>query len=175
MTVGHPKLLQLERVVVEFCVGVWRDPQIGRLLILCGPNGTGKTHCAKAVDRWVDKVGGSRLRMRRFNDVGPMSCQYVFWPRFLDVLKNGQWESVEEHFHADVSVLDDVGAGHDPSKMGVDKLCQILSLREKRWTLVTTNVKPSEWVEKFDLRTASRFTRSSTIIDLSGVPEYEAP
>jgi len=57
----------------------------------------------------------------------------------------------------------------------VDKLCQILSLREKRWTLVTTNVKPSEWVEKFDLRTASRFTRSSTIIDLSGVPEYEAP
>jgi hypothetical protein len=42
-------------------------------------------------------------------------------------------------------IIDDLGAGHDPSGVGTDKLCQVLSRREEMWTLITTNIMPVAW------------------------------
>jgi len=97
---------------------------------------------------------------------------YWHWPELLDNFKNGGWDVVEDLFSAPVLILDELGGGHDPSEVGVDKLCQVLTRREFKWTLITTNISPENWEQQFDKRVASRLLRNSTIIDLSDVPDY---
>jgi DNA replication protein DnaC len=75
-------------------------------------------------------------------------------------------------FTAPMLLLDELGGGHDPSRVGVDKLCQVLSRRETRWTLITTNILPAAWEQAFDRRVASRLLRNSTLVDLSDVPDF---
>lgn len=173
-TARHQKLKELETEVGRFCADMWRDPQNGRLLVLAGENGTGKSHCAKAVRDWVRLVGPSKQYVKRTNHISYLECLYWEWPRLLDTLKEGGWDVVYDMFEATLLVIDELGGGHDPSRVGVDKLCQVLSRREKMFTLITTNVVPSAWEEIFDRRVASRFFRNSTLVDLSSVPDYNA-
>lgn len=171
-TSRHPVLLELERETGKFCLGMWDSPQAGRLLVLAGNNGTGKTHCAKAVRRWVNKVGHGKQWVPKPDVIAHLYCIFWSWPELLDSLKEGQWELVEDCIEAPCLIIDELGGGHDPSQVGVDKLCQILSKREKKWTLITTNIVPQAWEEKFDRRIASRFFRNSTLVDLTNVPDY---
>lgn len=171
-TKHHPKLNQLEKEVGRFCFGCWSQPTQGRLLVLAGNNGTGKTHCAHAVQRWIGNVGHGKQFVKRVNHITSLDCLFWHWPALLDQLKNGQWDLVDDMFEATVLVIDELGGGHDPSRVGVDKLCQILTRRETMWTLVTTNTTPASWEEIFDRRVASRLFRNSTLIDLSDVPDY---
>ena len=165
----HPMLRKLETEVGRFCFDMWREPLRGRLMVLSGKNGNGKTHCAKAVRRWVDTVGRGRAV-----ELAPLSLIFWHWPALLDTLKNGGWDLVEDCFTTPLLVIDELGGGHDPSGVGVDKLCQILTRRENKWTLITTNIAPQAWRTEFDNRVASRFFRNSTLIDLSDVPDYNA-
>ena len=75
-------------------------------------------------------------------------------------------------FSATLLILDEIGGGHDPTGFGVDKLCELLSAREQKWTIVTTNITPAAWPQIFDRRITSRFFRNSTIVDLTGVPDF---
>jgi len=90
----------------------------------------------------------------------------------LDRFKGGEWSLIEDLINATVLIIDDLGAEYDPSGMGVEKLCQILSRREFRWTLITTNIAPNDWPLKLDGRVASRLVRNSTLVDLSDVPDF---
>lgn len=146
----------------------------GRLVVVYGENGTGKTHCAKAIRNWARK---SNIQfMRAPNVVWNLGVRTEFWswPELLDHFKNGGWEIVEDLMDCALLILDDLGAGHDPTMVGVDKLCQILTRREFRWTWITTNIAPDSWDARFDRRIASRFFRNATIVDLSGVPDYSS-
>lgn len=81
---------------------------------------------------------------------------------------------MDDAFENDLVILDDIGAETDQYKSGIpnDKLCQILSRREKRFTVVTTNIAPQNWMERFDGRINDRLCRNSVILDISGVPSY---
>lgn len=170
----------MEREVGRFCFGMWANPRDGRLLVLAGNNGTGKTHCAKAVQRWVMAVGHGKkwivTEEPNMKDCGvrsvSLSSVYWHWPELLDRFKNGQWDLVDDMMKEPCLIIDELGGGHDPSGVGVDKLCQVLSRREQKWTLITTNILPSAWEQSFDRRVASRFFRNSTLVDLSEVPDY---
>lgn len=153
---------------------MWDYPRYGRLLLLAGSNGTAKTHCAKAVRAWLALVGHGKQYVNpdEPNHIRHLDCLFWHWPRLLDTFKNGGWDAIEDMFTATVLIIDDLGAGHDPSGVGTDKLCQVLSKREKMWTLITTNVMPPAWEESFDRRVASRFMRNSTLVDLSDVPDF---
>ncbi len=164
-------LKEMEIEVGRFCFDMFRNPFMGRLLVLAGNNGTGKTHCAKAVSRWVAHVGYSKQHMLG-STVRYLDQDYRHWPTLLDEFKNGLWEAVDDMLSATLTIIDEVGGGHDPSHVGVDKLCQVLSRRERMWTLVTTNATPSSWEDVFDRRVASRLFRNSTLIDLSGVLDF---
>ena len=170
----HPRIQKVEKEVGEFCRDVWESPGHGRLLVLYGDNGTGKTHCAKAVHRWIGHVGHTKQWVEQTGVISSLKSLMWFWPEFLDALKNGQWDITADCLATPVLILDEVGGDHDPSKVGADKLCQILSRRENRWTLLTTNVKPEAWAERFDERIASRLARNSRIVNLEGVPDFYA-
>lgn len=175
-TERHPKLKEMELQAGLFCMEMWERPQAGRLLVLAGNNGNGKTHIAKAVSRWVGKYGHEKTwfvepaKDHRFY----LERIYWHWPELLDKLKEGQWDLVDDMMKVPLLVIDELGGGHDPSRVGVDKLCQIMSRRERMWTLITTNVAPTAWEEIFDRRVASRFFRNSTLVDLTEVPDYNA-
>lgn len=140
--------------------------------MLFGHNGCGKTHVARALVHWLTSVA-IKLPLDRKEKGLSLPDGWVFlWPEVLDSLKSGGWDITEDMNLPTLLVLDDVGAGHDPSRLGIDKLCQVLSRRENRWTIVTTNIMAKDWPEKLDQRVASRFLRKSVIVDLSKVPDY---
>lgn len=167
----YQALAMLEREVGRFCADIWKSPTEGRLLVLAGSNGCGKTMMAKAVRRWIGVVGSSKQFMRS-GFITHIKCDFWRWPELIDLLKSGGWEVVQDLIESCVLIIDDLGAEHDPSSVGVDKLCQILSRRENKHTMITTNIVPAAWQDKFDRRVASRLYRNSTLVDLSSVPDY---
>ncbi len=174
-TNNNPKLKELEDEVGRFCAGIWNHPQAGRQLVISGHNGTGKTHVAKAVQRWVSRTGHAKEYVREPGVIRHVNVILWHWPHLLDTLKNGNWDVVEDMFDVCLLIIDEMGGGHDPSQVGTDKLCQILSRRERMWTLLTTNITPSDWEERLDRRIASRLFRNSTLVDLTDVPDFNAP
>lgn len=141
-------------------------------MVICGENGTGKTHVAKSILRWVHAVGHGKEWMTKPGELSRLSAIYWHWPALIDSLKDGNWDLTKDCIDTPCLILDELGGGHDPSGVGVDKLCQILSRREFKWTLITTNIVPPFWEEKFDRRIASRFFRNSTVVDLGDVPDF---
>lgn len=172
-TNNNPQLEDLERAAYRFCSGVWDTPTSGYLLVIYGANGNGKTHVARNVFNWIKKVGHARGCVTEKNHVSFLQAIFWHWPGLLDTLKSGNWDVVDDMFKIPVLILDEMAGGHDPSQVGTDKLCQVLSKRENKWTLVTTNVTPDEWESKFDKRIASRLFRDSEIVDLSMAPDFK--
>lgn len=78
---------------------------------------------------------------------------------------------MEDAFNSDLVIIDDVGSENDPWKVCADRFCQILSRREKRFTVITTNVKPEQWAERFDGRISDRLMRSSVVVSI-GATSY---
>jgi DNA replication protein DnaC len=84
---------------------------------------------------------------------------------------------LEESMTADLLFLDDVGAESDKFKTGetVDAICQLLSRREGRWTVISLNYGPDKWVSRFDPRVSDRLWRQTELLDLTGAPSWSAP
>ncbi len=176
-TAHSQKLRELEQEVWWFCHDFYKSLLKygcrigGRLLVIYGENGTGKSHCSKAVFRWATHANVQYVDQGHVHNLMARS-RFVSWPELLDDFKNGGWDIVDDLNECALLVLDELGGGHDPSGVGTDKLCQILSRREDRWTIVTTNVIPAAWEERFDRRIASRLFRNSIVVDLTDVPDY---
>jgi DNA replication protein DnaC len=134
------------------------------VLVLCGESGCGKTHIAKHLYRWA----------RTYSGRTGASIVYQSWAEACDLITEGYDGLVQDCMEADFLALDDVGAESDRYKTGimVDKLCQILSRREERYTIITTNIGPAQWNSRFDIRVADRLVRNSEVCDMSSVPSY---
>jgi len=92
----------------------------------------------------------------------------------VDGFKSFAYDVLDDLCRDEMVVLDDAGSEHDPSKMAADKFCQIIGQREKRFTIVTTNISPSDWGTKWDVRVADRLLRNSVVVDLTGAESYQA-
>lgn len=173
-------LHEFELQIQKFCSGFFKNPREGYLLFVYGNNGTSKTLAFNAIRKWFNTV--CRTSDSYFVDgVNVIRMPYgQFWsfPSLLRELKGGDWEKggnwemIPELLSCEMLGLDEIGGDHDPSTVGVDVLCQVMSRRERKWTYMATNVGPDAWDTKFDRRLASRFFRNSIIIDLSNVPDY---
>lgn len=171
-TSHHPKLAALANTLHAFCSDMWEFPSLGMLLVLCGPNGCGKTKSALAVNHWVNTVGSSKPVSVKDGHVEWLDSYFAHWPGFMDETRDGASKLIEKLIAAPVLILDEVGGDHDPSQFGVTKLSRILSERDGKWTIVTTNIPPANWADAFDVRVESRLHRNSWVIDLDGVPDY---
>jgi DNA replication protein DnaC len=167
----HPDLKKLEAAVWKFCVGFIENPNHGKRLVIYGNNGAGKSRTVKAVHRWVKDRAMDMPLVLRGHNASTVWCETVNWSERVSEFKEGSWD-IDDYIDCPLLILDDLGAEHDPSKCGVDKLYQLLERRERRWTIITTNIDPSSWEKRFDRRISDRMLRHSQIVDLSKVPSY---
>ncbi len=170
----HRQLVLLADGVYDYCAAYAKSPSRGHRLIVCGTNGTGKTHAGKAISRWAKRLAIELPLVD--GDDGPRlsQCRFVFWPDFCKRAKDGNWNAFEELKGIELLVLDDIGAEHDPSKWAAEQLYLILERREYRWTVITSNYGPEQWDKVFEKRIASRLMRNSKILSTENVPDYNA-
>jgi len=105
-------------------------------------------------------------------DEGTVSVERVLWSRVADEIKENGFNLFESLMAADIAFIDDIGAEHDPWGQVTAKLCQILTRREDKFTMITTNYGPVDWTAKFDARISDRLLRGSDIVDLAGVESW---
>jgi DNA replication protein DnaC len=144
-------------------------------MVIFGNNGSGKSHTAHAICSWSNRMA-INLPLVTDNGVGARlaTAEFHNWPNVVERLKCGEWELIEEMIPVNLLVIDDLGAEHDPSKMGIEKLYLLLERRETKWTVITTNVPPMEWENRFEKRIASRFLRNFVQVPLDETPDYKA-
>jgi DNA replication protein DnaC len=155
----------------RFCGRWYRNKPFPSTLVLAGPSGVGKTHTAKRISKFARFAAFSAMEHGEWGFSVP-SILFVRWPEVTDAFKEGNYGVVQDCLEASLLVVDDLGAEYDPSKNAADKICQILSRRESRFNVVTTNIHPSAWSDKFDKRIADRLLRNSVVIDLSDTTSH---
>lgn len=157
------------------------DPDPCRLLVVCGNNGTGKTRVLRGIQAFL-KVNRISAWAAGWWQKGPMELRYADWQRWanLDTSKEEDAYAFEDLTSPDVLLLDDVGAEVDRYKSGLalSNLCQLLTQREGKWTALTTNYLPEQWVGtesapgRFGKRVGDRLFRHSAIVTLRTTPSW---
>lgn len=184
----HPQLVALENAIYDYCMEYVKTPSTGKRLVIYGENGTGKSHTAKAVSRWAKRHANDFAWCQRHGDSDlesrPPRCEFRNWRFLLSDLKEGfklksnEWGSYSQIFkdlcNVELLILDDVGADNDPNGFGAEQFYMLLEARETRWTIVTTNIAPSAWEQRFQRRIASRLLRNSVHVPLDKVPDYNS-
>lgn len=170
MDVTHPTVQAAADACSALAAMIGKNTALIPMVVLCGEPGCGKTHLLKNMVAWA------RRESFGFWERGvlkaPLSVTSVSWPVICDAFKAGMYGIMDDLLRDDFVAIDDIGAEHDPSQNAADKLCQILSRREGKWTMITTNIAPSAWATRFDSRIEDRLLRWSTVVDMSNVPSF---
>lgn len=140
------------------------------LLVLAGEPNTGKSHTAGAILRFAYAASFRAFEQGLWPRVP--SASFVRWPEVACEIRARNLTSIEDMHAADLLIMDDIGAEHDPWREVTSALCQVLSRREEKFTVITTNIAPEQWPEKFDVRIADRLLRNSEVVNLFGLPSY---
>jgi hypothetical protein len=170
LVVTHPKVQEAADACEKLAKKIVNKDALIPLLVLWGNNGCGKSHFGKRFSEWIR--ANSFAMYEQFGHDHPVASMSASWPEVADAFKEGEYGIVRDLCESDFVFIDDIGAEHDPSKNAADKLCQILSRRENKWSIVTTNIQPAEWEARWDARIADRLLRRSVVVDMSQVPSF---
>lgn len=88
-------------------------------------------------------------------------AHFAFWPKLLTQLRDGKYWIVEDLADANLVFLDELVTEHDPSGFAKDKLCELLSRRIGKWTIITSNLTLSK-LSELDTRISSRMIRGGS-------------
>lgn len=171
LQITHAAVQELADVTEAWCGRFARNRRNRCVVVAYGPSGTGKTHVARKAFQFCQSAATWAWENGFYANV-PGTAFYK-WPAVADGFKRGEFSVLDDIFDLDTATfIDDIGAEYDPSQMGVDKLCQILSQRENAFTFITTNIVPTQWPTRFDSRIADRLLRNSVLVDLAGVESF---
>lgn len=145
-----------------------------KTLVLCGTNGTGKTHLLRGAWRYLRAVRVSAWEKGYWPM--PPSVRFALWDRYANLDRSKEeeelcWRELEEE---DILLLDDVGAEADRFRSGLAlaNLATLLSARAGKWTGITTNYLPETWCGtdaqpgRFGRRAGDRLYREARIVAL---------
>jgi DNA replication protein DnaC len=164
----------LAQHVHQFCSGWTHQRKSARVLVVSGRSGCGKTHAMSGAMAFSRRACFSlaELGLWKF----PPHIQWTNWPQKARLIIEGfpMASVMQDSVDADVLFLDDIGAESDKYRSGetTDALCQLLSRRAIKWTMITTNYLPEEWPTRWDARVADRLLRNSVICDMRGCGSY---
>jgi DNA replication protein DnaC len=172
LNVVVPQLQELAESAEAFC-GRWMNNNTTKsLLVIVGGFGSGKTHTARAIFRFCSAAATNAFETEKWGRQKFPESIFVSWPEAANEFNEKNYSLLQDILEDELVILDDIGAENDPWKICSDKLCQILSRRERKFTVITTNIQPTEWPTKFDGRINDRLLRNSVVIDLTGAPSY---
>lgn len=129
-----------------------------RWLSFLGGSGTGKTFLSKML--YAAASYDSSLSKHHSLLCGVWK---TFWPKLLSQLRDQKFYLIEDLSDANFLFLDEIAVEHDPSGFGRDKLCEVLTRRVGKWTLLTSNLT-LEKISSIDARIASRMIRGGSVV-----------
>ncbi len=156
-TLNDKILEKMLHEATEFLIDM-RTKQKPRWLSYCGESGTGKTFLAKKI-----KKSAARIPIIAQHETLIDPVTFSFWPDLLSQLREGEFWRMDEMSIANLVIIDEIAIDHDPSGFAADKLCQILSRRVGKWTLLTSNWTLSK-IQEIDPRISSRMVRDKSVV-----------
>lgn len=175
LALSHPDV----RTMVKVAQGYQESMPDRPFLVLCGPNGNGKSHTAAAIANGLLEIQ-ARLIMagEKENAVAP-----VFWaycPRFVERLQRGQFEGewagkayfdlMERACTVPLLVVDDFGL-YKESPWADLQMDKVIGERydAERATVITTNLLPKNMPPR--LRSRVQDTRWAKVV-INEAPDY---
>lgn len=174
LEITHPAVQDVATAAEQFCKRWFNNNREQSLLVLVGDSGTCKTHLARRIDYFCRAAAPMAFDRGMHGSSRVPDSMYLHWPS--TVAKFGDKKVgnmiVDDASSCTLRIIDDIGAEQDPWGDAKDRLCQILSRSEDRFTVITTNISPRDWANKFDTRIADRLLRNSVVKQLRDVPSY---
>lgn len=171
LDIHHPAVQKAADDVHEWAFRWFRNVPVKSLLVIHGDTGCGKTHIASKLAAYARAASFTAYEKGYWDS--PPTQVALRWPECVaSMVDHSEDAWVQDAIDAGFLWLDDIGAENDPWKKAADRLCQILSRRETRFTVITTNVASNQWPEKFDIRIADRLFRNAVVVDMSQVPSF---
>ena len=129
-----------------------------RWLSFIGKCGTGKTFLANLLFGEVKRVPKMMQSRTLINPV-----KQFYWPRLLSRLRDQEYWLLSELAECNFLFLDELSLEHYPSGFAGDRLCELLSVRVGRWTMITSNLT-MEQIGQIYTRIPSRMIRNRSVV-----------
>jgi len=126
-------------------------------LSFVGSSGTGKTFLAESVYGYARMCDNLIYHRSLLSGVTKR-----FWPKLVTKLRDQEFWQIDDLADANFVFLDEIAVEHDPSGFAKDKLCELLSRRVGKWTLLTSNLS-LEKLGEMDARIPSRMIRDGSV------------
>lgn len=134
-------------------------------ITFCGKSGTGKTYIASKLFDFCEKYMRDAVKI----DGDRNSLVNFYGITAADLAENFREYGADEYaLNADVLFLDDIGAEKDTTGFARGKICELLSARLGKWTILTSNFTLTELGNEYDNRITSRIIRDNNVF----VPLY---
>jgi DNA replication protein DnaC len=170
LEITHPAIQEVATAAERW----FENDRRNSLLVLTGDTGTCKSHVADKIHKFCRAAALRAFDSGRHGRSSIPSVAFLHWPtsasKFFD--KSIANAIVEDASNATLRIIDDIGAEKDQWDDAKDKLCQILSRSDEKFTVVTTNIAPKDWAAKFDIRVADRLLRNSVVKELRDVTSF---
>lgn len=168
MEISDREVFRMTQAAEQFakgCIGNRKDAP--KTFVLSGKNGTGKTKILRGMHRYFDAARITCYEMGLWAKAPPQ-VDFVEWVRVAQVDPFEDERYFEELCQPDILLLDDIGAETDPFKSATanSNLALLLGRREPKWTALTTNILPEDWVARWGKRVTERLHRHSTIVTI---------
>lgn len=127
-------------------------------LSFVGTSGTGKTFLANSIYTWAATCPHLTFHKTLLSGISKR-----FWPKLVTRLRDGEYWAIDDLSESNFVFLDEIAVEHDPSGFAKDKLCELLSRRVGKWTLLTSNLN-LEKLGEMDARIPSRMIRDGSVV-----------
>jgi DNA replication protein DnaC len=141
-------------------------------VVLAGKSGCGKSRVAKRAHRIIRENAIDAFKCGIW--ARPPVSVFADWPKLAEMQDPDDYEeAAQDLVEADVVFLDDIGSESDRFKSGehTSRLRRLLGKLEGRAVMMTTNLRPAEWAEKWDGRVESRLLAGKRL-DCFEIPDY---
>jgi hypothetical protein len=173
-TCGDPELEAMLAACQQFLLEMvnFKRGARPRWLTLTGTSGTGKTHLMRRIFAVFHRhLYGYQYKIED-NHVHECDGQCWDYRRMVNQFRDQFYGTMERASDDWFFGLDDISADNDPNKFGVGKLLEILNLRERKWTVITSNLLPADIAAQMDVRIMSRLLRNDSVVVVCKAMDY---